>query len=667
VRELSDGQPERTYRPDIDGVRAIAILSVVIYHASEHLLPGGFTGVDIFFVISGYLIGGHIYSEIRAGTFSFLSFYKRRAKRILPAFYLVLALVFIASVVLLSPSEIKVLAMSAISSLLSASNIYFYRRLGDYFVTTGSFNPLLMTWSLGVEEQFYALAPLLMVLVARIRRGLLLPSIMVVTVLSFALAVHQLSRYPNYAFYLLPTRAWELGVGVTLALSELTRGYRLTKTWTQIVSILGLALMLIPMYALAPSTPFPGASALPSVIGAALVIMTPGSWINATILASSPFVFIGRISYSWYLMHYPILIYMGVLPGWEMSSLITILAVLISLVAAILSYYLVEQPLRASARPAKPLLFRYAGVTIAFLLAFAFLRESSWTPNRYPQISRYEEAQALSCNADYGVDEPDLSRTCYNTADSRPAVVLWGDSHSSMLAPVLRQIANSQGYNFVQMSKSSCLPIIGSALSVTNYPNEVRNCIHFNDEVLRLALFDKRVRIVLMTGVWSSPFGRGANPFDCDKGREGGSCVSGGVAYVFSDSLANAIRPLRNAGIKVMLIDDVPIFAFDPLLRYRTSIIPARHILASVLGEYSNDMGLSTPDRSLAAETATELMKNTGLQFPGLELIELKSTFCNEQNYCAYMADGKLLYKDTGHLTNDGAKYALREFKLPNL
>jgi len=215
---------ERSYRSDIDGIRAIAVSSVVLYHAGVPICSGGFSGVDIFFVISGYLIGGHIFSELRAGTFSFLRFYKRRAKRILPAFYAVLVFTILASLFFLSPYENHLFALSAVAATLSGSNIFFLRYLHDYFNAGTSYHPLLMTWSLGVEEQFYAVIPLLMVLLARIRRSLLLPAIFAVCILSFLFAWHQVAIHPSEAFYLLPERAWELGVGVALAVMEQTRG-----------------------------------------------------------------------------------------------------------------------------------------------------------------------------------------------------------------------------------------------------------------------------------------------------------------------------------------------------------------------------------------------------------------------------------------------------------
>jgi peptidoglycan/LPS O-acetylase OafA/YrhL len=293
--ELSKG----SYRPDIDALRAIAILSVVLYHAGIPAISGGFTGVDIFFVISGYLIGGHIFSELRKGNFSFARFYQRRAKRILPAFYAVLVFTIAASLLLLSPAENHFFALSAFSATLSVSNIFFLHYLEGYFRVRGELHPLLMTWSLGVEEQFYAVIPLLMVLLSRIRRSLLFPAILAVCVLSFLLAWRQVAIDPTHAFYLLPSRAWELGIGVFLAVMQQTRKpLPISVPLAQLFSLTGLALMIAPIFLLNADSLFPGPAALPSVLGTAIVIAVPASWINRRILSLPPLVFVGRVSYS---------------------------------------------------------------------------------------------------------------------------------------------------------------------------------------------------------------------------------------------------------------------------------------------------------------------------------------------------------------------------------
>ena len=218
----SSAAPGRAYRADIDGLRAVAILSVVLFHSGLLQLSGGFTGVDIFFVISGYLIGGQIWTGVSAGDFRYARFYQRRCKRILPAFYAVTLFTLGAGLLLLSPWDLGLLGRSAFAATLSASNILFWGT-ANYFAGASDRYPLLMTWSLGVEEQFYAVIPLLMVLLARLRRNLILPVVLAVCATSFLFACLEVARHPMLVFYTLPARAWELGVGVVLAILEVHR------------------------------------------------------------------------------------------------------------------------------------------------------------------------------------------------------------------------------------------------------------------------------------------------------------------------------------------------------------------------------------------------------------------------------------------------------------
>ncbi len=312
----------RSYRPDIDGLRALAILSVVLYHAGIRWLPGGFTGVDIFFVISGYLIGGHIFSEVRAGNFSYLRFYQRRARRILPAFYVVLLFTIAAALLLLSPLEARQFGRSAFAATLSVSNILFWHG-AKYFDTKSEFIPLLMTWSLGIEEQFYAIVPVLMVLLARLRRGFILPAVLAVCVVSLLLAQHQLASQSEAAFqaafYLLPARAWELGVGLALAIAEQRPNRKVLPRFVcQTIGPIGLLLMLGPVFLLNAHSPFPGAAALPSVLGTATLIAVPASFVNRHLLSLPPLTFVGRVSYSWYLWHWPLLAFAHIV-DWRQS------------------------------------------------------------------------------------------------------------------------------------------------------------------------------------------------------------------------------------------------------------------------------------------------------------------------------------------------------------
>lgn len=656
------------YRPDIDGLRGIAILGVVLYHAGVPLFSGGFAGVDIFFVISGYLIGGHIFSEVSSGNFSFLRFYQRRAKRILPAFFLVIAFTLFVAIILLSPFEIYIFAKSAMASILSVSNIYFAVN-SNYFQTANDLKPLLMTWSLSVEEQFYAVIPLLLLSLARIRRSLLLPAVLVVCALSFLCALRDLNSFPSMAFYSLPARAWELGAGVVLAIGELGWMHKsLAPYRSQVISLVGLALMVTPIFLLTSAVPFPGAAAVPSVIGTAMIIASPTSWINRRLISFSPLTFIGKISYSWYLWHWPLLAFLRIASGRALPPATAALAIALSLTAAIISYYFIEQPFRRSSGLPAPLLRRYAVLGLLFFAVFAALRASHGLPKRYPALIHDGPAISDSCTADYGIDKPLLSSRCYAASDPRPSVVLWGDSHSSVLAPTLRALANAQGYNFIQLSKSSCLPLDGAAIFLPQHPLAARECIHFNHEVLKLVESDHRIRVVIMAGRWADPFHAGNfYPLVSDSAYESKTRSANSIRSMFVGSLLASIRPLQSTGRHVIVFDDVPNFDFDPLLRYRTSLIPARHTLAIWMGVDKDPLGLAPASFISAANISTQLLRQTIEGLSGVELVDLKSSLCDSHNLCAYMNGNRLFYADEHHLTTDGAQYTLRHFHFPSM
>jgi len=660
----------QNYRPDIDGLRAVAILSVVLYHAGVPLFSGGFTGVDIFFVISGYLIGGHIFAELASGSFSFLLFYRRRAKRILPAFYLVMAFALLAAIVLLSPLEASTFAKMAIASVLSVSNVYLLRS-ANYFQSASELNPLLMTWSLGVEEQFYAVIPLLMVLIGRMRRGLLLPAILALSVLSFAFAWFELGLHPSVVFYLLPSRAWELGAGVTLAVIESSwKSKLLSGRWAHAVGLLGSLLMLAPVFLLTPAVPFPGPAALPSVLGTAMVIAVPLSWFNRKLLSLPPFVFIGKVSYSWYLWHWPLLAFLRIACGGRLPPTAIALTLAASLAAAVLSYYLVEQPFRRSSSAPVPLLLRYAAVTLGFVVMLAVLWGSHGFPRRYPALVQEGERIPDPCMVSYGSDKPNLSPQCYDATDPRPSAVLWGDSHAASLAPALRQTANSQGYNFIQTTRSSCLPTTEAGAMNFNaqHPSNVAECIRFNRRTLDLITADRRVRIVIMAGKWADGFFIDRNSPHADileRSRDSAHVES--VRNVRSRSLLSLIQLLKENRKQIILIDDVPNFSFDPSLTFRTSRMPVRHTIAAWLGVGSENFGFAPDGHFTEDEMSTDMLNQIHQRISGTQLVDLKSTLCNRQNLCAYIDGNQLLYSDEQHLTADGARYALRDFRLPRL
>jgi hypothetical protein len=299
----------------------------------------------------------------------------------------------------------------------------------------------------------------------------------------------------------------------------------------------------------------------------------------------------------------------------------------------------------------------------------AVLWVSHGFPKRYPALIQEGEMESHSCLASYGSEKPDLSFRCYAKSDPRPAVVLWGDSHSAALAPALRQTANVEGYNFIQMSKASCLPLTGVAKSVRQHPLAATECVHFNDEVLNLIAADHRIRIVIMAGRWADPFRGGGKIYPLHSlgalARESHSPDSPGSEFV--QSLSASIRLLQKAGKHVIVFGDVPIFDFDPAWRFRTAHIRARLAMAIWLGADTDNPGLAPAAEVSAAITSTDVLSQTLKGIPGVELIDLGSMFCDSKNLCAYKDGDRMLYSDEQHLTPEGARYALRNFRFPNL
>ena len=667
--------PDRSYRPDIDGLRALAILSVVLCHANVPGLTGGFTGVDIFFVISGYLIGGHIYSEVRAGSFSYLRFYQRRAKRILPAFFAVMAFTLLAALVLLSPLETAKLGRTACAATLSVSNLLFWHST-NYFQTKSDLIPLLMTWSLGVEEQFYAVIPLLMVLVARIRRNWTLPAILAVCALSLLLAQYQLDGHSQRAFqaafYLLPARAWELGLGVALAVAEqrATRQPTVAR-FSLAISLAGVILIVAPLVLLDAHSRFPGAAALPSVLGTAMLIAVPASWINRRRLSLPPLVFVGRVSYSWYLWHWPLLAYLNILGGAKLPRAAPIVAIAAAFAAAVLSFFFIEQPFRRSTRASRPLLLRYAAVSAGLLAVCAVIWLSHGLPQRYPQLAQMEAASpALTsdpCLIDNDDDQPNLSARCDDPADPGPSVALWGDSHAAALAPGLRSAAIEQGYGLVQLNKAACLPLTGALRYIPLNPAQAARCLSFNRKVLSLLQSDGRIRIVILAGEWAGCLDRTWERgwLTADPSHASAMPSLDSVRALFIESLRAQIETLRTAGKAVLVLEDVPNFDFDPLERVRNARIHARGILASWLGvEETGDSGFAPNGIASADALAIAILHQAVPSEEEVELIDLKPALCTAPGHCAYRDGDRLLYADSGHLTLYGAHYAVRTLRL---
>lgn len=445
--ERAQGEHKLRYRPDIDGLRAIAVLSVVAYHFDIpffglSILRGGYVGVDVFFVLSGYLIGGNMIEQLRAGEFSLVGFYERRFRRILPALFVMLAIVSALMLPAAMPSELVAFAWTLGSATLSVSNIWFSSH-ANYFAGVPDIKPLLHSWSLAVEDQFYLFFPMLLLLLWRRRLAL---AFCAIAFASLFYSTFLALRTPQPAFYLLTSRAWELLLGFLAY--QLRDRLPETPIVREVLAVAGLALLFAGMQLCAFRPPFPGVTALPTTLGTA-ILLAIGSHAPPRLnraLASAPLVGIGLISYSVYLWHWPVLVLSKTQLQLPLNTVETKLtAFALTLVLAYLSWRFVEQPFRDRSRFGRRSIFALAAVSAVLLLTVAgTMIGLNGLPGRLPP-----EALRMASFLDYNQDkqfrtgqcflggderEPafDLPR-CTPTHPGRPHVLIMGDSHAAQL------------------------------------------------------------------------------------------------------------------------------------------------------------------------------------------------------------------------------------------
>ncbi|HEY0758116.1 MAG TPA: acyltransferase family protein [Acidisarcina sp.] len=495
------------YRRDIDGIRAIAVLAVMAFHLGLQFVPGGFVGVDIFFVISGYLIGGIVLDGVKDGSFSLSNFYLRRFKRILPALTFVLLVVSIACLFILLPPDLSAYGKSLIAAALSVANIFFWRGTG-YFDHSAVEKPLLHIWSLGVEEQFYAFFPLGALLLYRIRSSLLLPGMALVAALSLWLSVYSTAAKPEAAFYLLPGRTWELLVGVILAGSP--KGWLKSAIARNFLAVAGLAAMLFAVFTYKVGTPFPGAAALLPCLGAVAVIAggRDGSNIVEKALSFKPVVFIGLISFSLYLWHWPLIVLVQyAAPASKLSHLQQGLIFAGAMVLATLSWRFVEQPFRTMRAPSR-LVFTYSALSALAVTAIGLvLLVSHGFPRRYsPDVISmanyldYEPGQPFrehSCflRTQDSIDQ--LTRSgCLRTQPGKANVLLLGNSHAAHLWEGLSQVDSR--VNILQATASGwkCVPVIDRAITPAS------KCTQMFNYVMGDFLEKNRIDLVILSATW---------------------------------------------------------------------------------------------------------------------------------------------------------------------
>jgi peptidoglycan/LPS O-acetylase OafA/YrhL len=648
---LSGGGPN-PYRPEIDGLRAVAVIPVVLYHAEMPGLPGGFTGVDIFFVISGYLITRIIAGELAAGTFSLARFYERRLRRIVPALAVVVAATLAAAWALALPHQFVETCESAVAALFSLSNFHFWRTSG-YFSPAVEFMPLLHTWSLAVEEQFYLGLPLLLMALSARRRdaGRWLAAGLAV---AFAAAVVVSYRWPSAAFYLLPARAWELGVGALLALGVVPAVR--SRALAEALCALGLAAIAAGYLFVHAGMAFPGVAALLPVLGTALAIhAAPRADATTALLRARPLVAIGLVSYSLYLWHWPVLAFTRmaiadhVLPAPHAA-----LAVAASLGLAALSWRFVETPFRGR-RIGLPMLAGGLGTAVAALLAGATV---GIVGHGFPQRLGDDARAALAARADI---DP-LREACEGLGD-RPActfgrtggeldVVLLGDSHAAAMRGAVAGLPALADRRGTLWWRAGCAPLLGVEVVADTGP---RGCDRFVRDAIDGLRRQRGVDLVVLAARWPGAL-LGTNPetggslrshLVDDVDRERSAAAS---ARVFARGLERTVRAIRALGVDVVLVGTVPEPGYD---------VPVVEALGLFNGVRSRP---ALPRAQVAARNreADAILAAVAARVPGTGVVRVWDGFCGERE-CVLSTVSGPAYSDDDHVAHSFASTTLRD------
>ena len=469
------------YRPDIDGLRAVAVLLVVLYHAGCSWISGGYVGVDVFFVISGYLITKIIVTRILNGNFSLKDFYLKRIRRLYPPLLIVATFVLLFGSFYLLPLDYKNLSISAIFTLFYSANIYFWKNRNDYFSPQVEGMPLLHTWSLAIEEQYYIFYPVFLILISRFlikkknEKGYM-PFMIGILLLSFVLSVLSIHVMSSIAFYLLPMRMWELTLGGVLALNVFKAGSN--RSLNSFIAILGIAMILLPAVFFTETTIFPGYNALFPCLGAALVIYanTQENFVKK-LLSLRFIVLIGLISYSLYLWHWPFIsatkYFFGLVPD-NIYTLILIVGILLSFVFAYFTYRYVEVPLRRidfSNKPLKLLIPSFLSVLVISSVSVYILKKDG-IKSRFPE----KVVKLSSAIEDYNPDEreymnlnirllfSDIPWDKYpelgNTTLRNYSFAVVGDSHADMFRETFNYLAKKLNIKGKLLANSGNVPFM---------------------------------------------------------------------------------------------------------------------------------------------------------------------------------------------------------------
>ncbi|MDW6024697.1 acyltransferase family protein [Mesorhizobium sp. BAC0120] len=635
----------KQFRPDIEGLRALAVLGVVAFHLGMTSLPGGFAGVDIFFVISGYLITQLLQQEIaRHGTVDLWRFYARRARRLLPASILVIVATLAVGYFILAPSEQQLYSKGALFASTYVINLWLIRWSLDYFAQDASNNPFIHFWSLSVEEQFYFAWPALLILFSRLRLGRHGVSLAMaaVAVVSFAVCAWLTEVSQPWAFYFSPFRAWEFAVG-GIASMAMSGAWAKRFPYSPVMGWLGLALIATTYLTITEEMPFPGFIALAPVAGTVMVLLSgmhEGKWGPRAILALGPIQWVGKLSYSLYLWHWPVIVYAAMLVP-DLTGLQRLLCLALTFALSFASYHLVENPVRRNiwlvASTARSLglatLLTAGGAVVAY--ASVALAGHNLTP-QLKKIAETAERDSTARQTDAGCVADLLTvqpKACvFGSPSSKETIVLFGDSHADHWSTPLIEIAKKENFRLVTYMKSSC-----RATRVSTRDNKLKReyteCNDWRERALK-EIIAMRPQMVILSQI-------SINHLDEEVGSP--SEIPARRAE-WARGVKSTVQELSDAGIHVVYLRDVPT---------HTSFLDK--CVARALWQNRNPSVCDTP-RSIAIDEEDAVTEKAIVSsIRNARFVDMTGFFCSD-TLCHAMIDGKLTIRDRHHIATPYAE-----------
>jgi peptidoglycan/LPS O-acetylase OafA/YrhL len=661
------------YRKEIDGLRALAVVPVILFHAGLKGFSGGYVGVDVFFVISGYLITSLIASELEAGEFSLLKFYERRIRRIFPALFMVTMCCLPLALYWMFPSQLKVFSNSLVSVFYLGSNFWLSQKTGYFETNTGEY-PLLHTWSLAAEEQFYLLFPILVMLSWRLGTRKLMASMFILAALSFCIAEWGVRNYPSANFYLLPGRAWELLIG-SLAALYLQYSKQPELKFCNIFSVIGLLLVIVSVFAYDADTPFPGIYAIAPTFGTVLIILfaSDGTAVNK-LLSMPPLVGVGLISYSAYLWHQPLFAFLRIQSLNEPSTAAYFALIIATFLLAGLTWFFVEQPFRRKANFSQRTVYSgFLFLTAGMIGAGVFIKsERDMLSRPYNNsaaksyVSYLQEVDSLkeACTAsEENVIIPEKSCIYGNHGAAKIAIL--GDSHAASLTTELGTALSANGVGLRRLAFLGCMPIRGLRRSDQSGQSQTQ-CPSYNDQVFRYLQEHQEIETVVLSSRWT--FLLEGQRFDNGEGgHEIGSNkyvlpIESDNSFIWapermtvvSEAYANGIKSFLEMGKNVVLVYPIPEAGW-----YVPNYLAREAMYGS---KRSQPLSTSFDVFSIRNRNTFAALDSVGTH-PNLMRVYPSKILCDTyvKGRCILEKNGIPLYSDDDHLTGVGAKLVVEE------